>query len=618
MASINSSSDSEEIRSLDSSALAPQELEQSQTNNLRLTKTETKKSLEDLGLSSDIPQPDIVNPPVQDPIFPEEYTLETDTGLVKVGTLHSLGRVKPSLSKQMSGRSGRSLRTMLTGRSKESSHNARPGEGEAEKEELEESEPSYEESQGLDPEIELVTFTKDDPENPHNWPFWLKWVYTIIFSMLVICAAYGSSCLATGLFTINEKFGVGTEVSTLSVSVFVIGFGVGSMVWSPLSEQPFFGRRLVYFISFGLYVIFNIPCGVAKNIQTVIICRFLCGCFASSALANAAASLVDMHNETRGLAIALFSFCPYSGPVIGGFVNGFISVGTGRYDLMIWVNMAFAGVMWILVCLIPETYAPTILRKRAIRLRKETGNHKIMTEQEATPLSLSEVINIHMLRPVKFIFVEPTLLLVCVYVSLIYSMLYAFFFAYPVIFSKLYGFKDNLNGLMFIPILIGAIFGVSTTPFLESRYKKLCKVRKPEPEDRLIGAMIGCPFPCIALFILGATSWKHIIWVGPASAGIAFGYGMVLVYYSLNNYIIDTYAKVVASALGTKVITRSCMGAAFPLFITQMYNGMGLQWASWLLAFVALAMCLIPFLFYKFGKTLRAKLCKEDYSFVHT
>ncbi|CAI4484343.1 ADQ_G0021390.mRNA.1.CDS.1 [Saccharomyces cerevisiae] len=53
--------------------------------------------------------------------------------------------------------------------------------------------------------------------------------------------------------------------------------------------------------------------------------------------------------------------------------------------------------------------------------------------------------------------------------------------------------------------------------------------RKPTPEDRLLGAKIGAPFAAIALWILGATAYKHIIWVGPASAGCAFGFGMVLI-----------------------------------------------------------------------------------------
>lgn len=135
---------------------------------------------------------------------------------------------------------------------------------------------------------------------------WLKWWYTFIISMFVISAAYGSSCLSGGLSTVNNKYHVLTEVSTLTVSLMVIGFCVGPLLWAPMSEE--YGRRPTYFISFGLYVIFNIPCALSPNIGGLLVCRFLCGVFASSALSIAGASLVDMHNDTRGLALSFFSF----------------------------------------------------------------------------------------------------------------------------------------------------------------------------------------------------------------------------------------------------------------------------------------------------------------------
>lgn len=596
---------------------------------LKITRTETAKSLQDLGLSSDVPQPDINNPPVENPIFPEEYRLETETGLVPVQTLRSLGRTKTNTSTILHQSRSRKSSEYYPNQDQQqgqeqssssfgndtSSLDEKENQDQKDQDENQEQEQNQNQDEELDPEIEFVTFVIGDPENPHNWDAKWRWLYTFVYSWAVISAAYGSSSLAGGLFTIEDKFNVSEEVATLSVSLMVLGFCIGPLLWAPLSEQ--IGRRPVYFISFGLYVIFNIPVAVAKNIGTVLVCRFLCGVFSSSALTNVGASLVDLHDESRGLAIAFFSFCPYSGPVFGGIVNGFISVGSKRFDLMVWVNMAFAGVMWILMAFIPETYAPVILKKRAKKLRKETGNMKIMTEQEATPMNFKELVNTCLYRPLKFIVQEPVLDLICGFVALIYALLYAFFFAYPVIFNTLYGYADNLIGLMYIPILIGAGLALLTTPILEKKYNELCKRRTPKPEDRLIGAMIGSPFPCISLFILGATSYKHIIWVGPASSGIAFGYGMVLIYYSLNNYIIDTYAKYAASALATKVFLRSAGGAAFPLFVTQMYHRLGLQWASWLLAFISLAMIVIPFGFYKFGEGLRTKMCKEDYSVHH-
>lgn len=569
-------------------------------NNVRLVPTETAKSLQEMGVQSEAPVPDVNAPTsVRNPIFPEEYTLETSTGLVPVSTLHSIGRTGTNIS--------RTRTAHLARRPSEDEADESSSTTNVEKKQEDGTEPE------IDPEIEFVTFVTNDPENPHNWPEWLKWVYTINLSVLVIAVAFGSSCVTGGLGLINDKYNVSLEVSTLTCSLMVFGFSLGPLLWSPLSEQ--IGRQPVYFISLFLYVLFNIPCAVAKNIGTLLVCRFLCGVWASSGLSLVGGSIADMFpTETRGKAIAYFAFAPYCGPVFGPLVCGWINIQTGRFDVIIWVNLAFAGFMWITSTLVPETYAPVILKRRAKKLRKETGNPKIMTEQEAQGLSLKEIIQSCLIRPLYFAVTEPVLDLMCFYVCLIYALLYAFFFAYPVIFDELYGYNDAYIGLMMIPILIGACLALVTTPLLESRYVRLSHQRKMTPEDRLEGAMVGAPFAAIALWILGATSYKHIIWVGPASSGIAFGYGMVLIYYSINNYIIDCYALYASSALATKVFLRSAGGGAFPLFTTQMYHKLGLQWASWLLAFISTAMILIPFAFYFYGKGLRAKLSKKNYS----
>ncbi|KAG0673973.1 hypothetical protein C6P40_002529, partial [Pichia californica] len=577
----------------------------SRAESLKMVRTETAASLKNKGLSRTVSIVDPVRPTtVDNPIFPEEYTMETETGLVPVQTLHEIGRSRiPS--------------KILTRRSTRRSQSSKNSNEEEIQEPIKEDEEALEASskydKPFDPEIQFVTFLINDPENPHNWKAVYRWSYTILLSLMVVCVAFGSSIVTGALGLMNDKYHVSEEVSILSCSLMVLGFSVGPLIWSPLSEQ--IGRRPVYFISFGLYFIFNIPCAVAPNIGTILVCRFLCGVFAASGLANVGGSISDMFpTETRGKAIAYFAAAPYGGPVIGPLVGGFISRYYGKLSMIFWVNFAFSGLMWIVGSMIPETYAPVILKRKAKRMRKDTGNDKIMTEQEAAGLTLKELVETCLYRPLKFAITEPVLDLMCFYVCLIYSLLYAFFFAYPVVFGELYNFGDDLVGMVLIPIIIGAGIALLTTPLIESRYVKMCHRRKPTPEDRLIGAMIGSPFPAVALWILGATSEKHVFWVGPASSGLAFGYGMVLIYYSINNYIIDTYAKYAASALATKVFLRSAGGAAFPLFTMQMYHKLGLHWASWLLAFITTAMIALPFAFYKWGKTLRKKFCRENYS----
>ncbi|KAF4760364.1 hypothetical protein HAV15_006782 [Penicillium sp. str.  len=548
-----------------------------------LTMVETQESLRNRGIE-ETPRPLDYNYPAighdSDPVFPEEYTVETSTGLVPQRTLEQIRSHASTIPATKIG-------TPTT----------------------------YEPNTDIDIEkggkgpTEFVTFTIDDPEHPYNWSRVYRWYITLVASAVVVCVAFGSSIVTGGLGLIEEQYNVSLEVAILTCSIMVCGFAVGPLLWSPLSE--IIGRRPVYIISLTLYVIFNIPCALSPNIGGLLVCRFLCGVFSSSGLSLAGGTIADIWSiEERGMAIAYFAAAPYCGPVLGPIVTGWINIGSGRLDLFFWVNLAFAGAMTIMIGLVPETYAPLILKRRAARLRKETGNPNIITEQEKTKLTFQEIARTSLIRPITMIMTEPVLDLMCMYIVLIYAMLYAFFFAYPVIFPELYGYNDGQIGLMFIPILIGAAFALVVTPAIEGKFKKICSQRSPTPEDRLHAALIGGPFIPIAFFILGATSYKHIIWVGPASSGIAFGFGMVLCYYAVNNYIIDSYQKYAASALAAKVFLRSGGGAAFPLFTTQMYDRLGLQWASWLMAFIGVAMVFIPYIFYFFGARLRAKLTR--------
>lgn len=567
-----------------------------------LTKSETVASLQELGLSRtrviDPNYPEVRADVV--PEFPEEFTIETQTGLVPVASLRQVrsgGSVGPTLTRRRTR-----MTPYLVPHEEHDEHQ--------DEQQLQEPKESLEKKRTSD-DVEFVTFVFNDPENPHNWSRTYKWIVTLIASFLVLAVAYGSAAPTGGLNLIMEKFGVSLEVANLTVAIMVMGFAVGPLIWSPLSEQ--IGRRPVYIISMSLYVIFNIPCALAPNIGCLLACRFLCGVFSSSGLSLAGGSIADVwKTEERGYAIAYFAAAPYCGPVFGPIVSGWINVGSGRYDLLFWVNFAFAGFAGLLMASIPETYAPVILKRRARKLRKETGNPNIMTEQEALKLNFKQLLETVLIRPVSMMLTEPVLDLMNLYIVLIYSLLYGFFFCFPVIFNELYGYNDGITGLMFIPILIGALFALFTTPILEKQYTKICQRREPTAEDRLIGAMIGAPFIPIALYILGATSYKHIIWVGPASSGLPFGYGMVLCYYSVNNYIIDCYTAYAASALAAKVFMRSGGGAAFCLFTGIMYSSKrpGLQGSSYLLAGIATLMVLIPFGFYKYGAAIRAKLTR--------
>jgi hypothetical protein len=127
----------------------------------------------------------------------------------------------------------------------------------------------------------------------------------------------------------------------------------------------------------------------------------------------------------------------------------------------------------------------------------------------------------------------------------------------------------------------------------------------PPAEIRLIPMMFSCWFIPIGMFIFAWTSYTDLDWVGPAFGGWPVGFGFIFLYNSANNYLVDTYQHQAASALAAKTCIRSFWGASVVLFTEQMYHRLGYQWASSLIAFIALACCAIPYVFYFKGAAIR-------------
>jgi hypothetical protein len=73
----------------------------------------------------------------------------------------------------------------------------------------------------------------------------------------------------------------------------------------------------------------------------------------------------------------------------------------------------------------------------------------------------------------------------------------------------------------------------------------------------------------------------------------------------ISTYLVDAFTLHAASALAANTVLRSLVGALLPLAGPKMYDTLGLGWGNSLLAFIALALCPIPILFYKYGERIR-------------
>lgn len=116
---------------------------------------------------------------------------------------------------------------------------------------------------------------------------------------------------------------------------------------------------------------------------------------------------------------------------------------------------------------LPETYHPILLKKRAKRMRKEDPEKHgdKYAELERADFSLKSIAQRTLLRPIIMLFVEPIVLAVTIYLSVVYSVLYATFSIFPIIWGQLRGLSNGEVGLIFIGVGIGTTLGARASLF---------------------------------------------------------------------------------------------------------------------------------------------------------
>ncbi|KAI9808182.1 MAG: hypothetical protein M1825_004639 [Sarcosagium campestre] len=309
----------------------------------------------------------------------------------------------------------------------------------------------------------------------------------------------------------------------------------------------------------------------------------------------------------RGRAMAIFMAATTFGPVLGPMISGFVSTVTWRWTF--WTGLILAGATWIPLLFLPETYGPIILKHRAEEMRKSSGKSNAFAPIELETKGFSQLMTVTLTRPIRMFINEALVFFTCIYLSFAYAIFYLFFEAYPIIFQDMYNMKAGIAGLAFLPIGIGALVACAIFFIWDSFLYKAKKANTPwasiEENRRLPLACIGGPLYVVSLFWLGWAANPTTHWIVPMLAGVPFGIGFLLVFIALLNYLTDAYEVFAASAMAAASCCRSIFGAALPFAAHPMYDRLGIHWATSLVAFLSLAMCIIPFAFIKYGDQIR-------------
>lgn len=455
-------------------------------------------------------------------------------------------------------------------------------------------------------------YTIDDPANPQNWPSSRKSIV-----LLQLCAyslsVYGASSMyVPGEGGVMKKFHVGDTAAALGLAIYVVGYGVGPLLWAPLSEIASIGRNWVYVPTFALFVILSIPTALVDNYAGLLVLRFITGFFGSPCLANGGASVGDMYSLLElPVYLSAWTAACFWGPAIGPIIAGFAVQAKGwRWGLweIVWLT---GPILIVFLFAYPETSADNILRRRAQRLRKFTGrsNIKSKSEIDQAKLKASEVFLDAIIKPIEIMVKDPAVAFTNIYTSLTYGIYYSFFEVFELVYPPIYHFNIGEVGLCFLTIGVACLIGV--IGFLIYQFKYLIPDIKKnglrEPEHRLVPALLGVIFLPVGYFMFGWTARHAVHWIVSLIGVTILVAANFLIFQCVFVYLPLSYPKYAASLFAANDLSRSMFAAACILFSRPMFINLGIGGGVSLLAGLSCLGVAGMFYLWRYGGWLRSK-----------
>ncbi|SGY62556.1 BQ5605_C007g04707 [Microbotryum silenes-dioicae] len=458
----------------------------------------------------------------------------------------------------------------------------------------------------------LVEFEENDPGRPLNWSRRKRIFVATLISYLTFSIYIGSAIYTPSIPGLMQSFGVSQVVATLGLSLFVLAYGIGPMILAPLQEMPRQGRTPVYIIGLLLFFIFQFPIVFAPNIATILVFRFFSGFVGSPALATGGASMIDIFEPRHApIAIAVWSIGAVSGPVLGPVIGSFAAQANG-WQWPNWELMWISGFAFLVLSLfLPETFEPTVLIRRAERIRQLTGDNRFRTQAEIDAVegeSFLELLWTNFKRAFQLA-AEPAVFFANSYIALLYACFYLWFEAFPILYVETYHFSLGISGLPYLAFIVS---GLTTFSFyiLYLLYHLNPRMGKPDfqPEARLELGLVAGLFIPVSLLIFGWSGQNQTHWIVPTIGAGLYLPGIFLIFQCILMYVSSSYPPALAaSILAGNDLFRSSFASVFPLFGTRFFKVLGLGGGSSLLAGVNLLMVPLLFMLMKFGPRLRAR-----------
>lgn len=416
-------------------------------------------------------------------------------------------------------------------------------------------------------------------------------------------------------FEIAEHFNINETSFPHSywiVTTWATGGALSALFILPLAED--FGTRPVFLSTYLLFLCFLMPQAIAQNFATLVVTRvFSGGC--AAILANTAAGVIGNVWSTewsRSAPVSLYILGYMAGSSMGPVMGAVIFQSLGwrwiGYMQLIWFGALFPVYYFFFY----ETRGSAILARQAIPAYQ--GDDHVRAEKRTTLSTLSlQNLTSSATRPVILFCTEPVLFVSTLWSAFTVGTLFLFTQSVEQVFMGLYDWSVAQTGYVQCAIVIGECIGwslnfLSRKLYFASASRNAEVPGAPIAEARLYMAVIGGVFGISGgMFTYAWISYPIIPWIAPAVGLAMVGAGSVLVVAGVTDYVVDAYSHYAGSAMGAVATGENIFCAFLPLATFSMYNDLGFNWASTLLAFISLVLSLVPTLMFIWGKEIRAR-----------
>lgn len=455
-------------------------------------------------------------------------------------------------------------------------------------------------------------YATDDLANPQNWTFGKKGIVLAQILVYTMGVYMGSAIYSPSIPGVMERFGIEIGAASLGLSMYVLAYGIGPLLFSPLSEIPIIGRNPPYIISYAIFVILLVPTALVDNFAGLVVLRFLQGFFGSPCLATGGATLQDVYSLIKlPYVLSLWAFAATCGPALGPIISGF-SVAAKNWRWSLWELLWLNGPIFLsLFFFLPETSSATILLRRAQRLRKLTGNSNLKSQSEIDQANtLPRDIAIEALyRPFQLIFLDPSIAFTALYTGIIYAIFYSFFEAFPLVYNELYHFNLGELGLTFLSVTVGVVIAIAWY------WWYIYTIVEPDirlngigsPERRLIPALYVTFFVPAGLFIFGWTAREDVHWIVSCIGIVINSIGIFLIIQCIFLYLPLVYPQYAASLFAGNDFMRSAMAAGAIHFSYPLFHNLGVDRGVSLLGGLTVGCSVGVYVLFFFGERLRGR-----------